>query len=138
MVLLDTNVLIYASDSTGEMQAWARVTIAAAVANSGAAINTVTLAELCVGDRVPEEVGNRVRAWGVAIIDLHAAAAELAARAYRAYRQEWRVQTGRDAPAVPLPAFLIGAHAEVLQCPLATVDKGRFCTYSGGGSSSRR
>lgn len=129
MVLLDTNVLIYASDPAGGMQSWARETIANAVAADGAAVNTVCLAELCVGDRQPEQVASRIRTWGVVIIDLPAAAAEPAARAYRVYRKRRMEQTGQDAPATPLPDFFVGAHAEILRCPLATADKGRFATY---------
>lgn len=129
MILLDTNVLIYASDPTSEMRQWARQTIASAVADDGAAINTVCLAELCVGDREPDQVAVRVRSWGVTIIDLPVAAAEPAARAYRAYRKRRREQSEQSAPNTPLPDFFIGAHAQMLQCPLATADRGRFATY---------
>lgn len=66
MILLDTNVLIDAFDRPSPHCAWARRTIADAVAAEGAAINAVSLAELCV-------------------LDVPVAAAEPCARAYLAY-----------------------------------------------------
>ncbi len=47
-MLLDTNVLIYASDAESPHRKWAWRTIADAVASEGAAVNAVTLADLCV------------------------------------------------------------------------------------------
>lgn len=50
MILLDTNVLIYASTDGSPFLEWARRTIAAGVSADGAAINAISLAEICVGD----------------------------------------------------------------------------------------
>ena len=60
MILLDTNVLIYASDADSPWGEWARETIADAVTGDGAGINAVSLAELCVGDADPATVADRV------------------------------------------------------------------------------
>jgi predicted nucleic acid-binding protein len=81
MMLLDTNVLIYASDHRSEYCRWARQTIADAVSSDGAAVDTVSVAEVCVGDAEPETVADRIRAWGVSILDVPAAAAEVCAGA---------------------------------------------------------
>lgn len=129
MILLDTNVLIYASTARSPFRDWARHTIAAGVSEEGVAVNAVILAELCVGDAEPEIVADRIRSWGVTLLDVPSAVAEPCARAYREYRERRRVESGRDAPAVPLPDFFIGAHAEVMGWPLATADEGRFRTY---------
>lgn len=129
MILLDTNVLIYAFDADSPHREWARETIANAVADAGAAISAVSLAELCVGDADPPTVADRVRSWGVAVLDVPAAAAEPCARAYRQYRKQRGASTGTPAPATPLPDFFIGAHAEVMAWKLATADRGRFKTY---------
>ena len=56
MILLDTNVLIYAFDHDSPFCNWARETIADAVAGNGASINAVSLAEICVGDEDPPTV----------------------------------------------------------------------------------
>lgn len=127
MILLDTNVLIYAFDPEAPFSTWARETIADAVAGDGAAINAVSLAELCVGDAEPATVADRVRRWGVEVLDVPAVAADACARAYRRYLE--RRRAAAPAPAMPLPDFFIGAHAKIMDWELATADRGRFTTY---------
>ena len=51
MTLLDTNVLIYASERGSPYHEWARATVAEAVSVDGAAINSVCLAEYCCAAR---------------------------------------------------------------------------------------
>jgi predicted nucleic acid-binding protein len=99
------------------------------VSEDGAAVNAVSLAEICVGDAQPEIVADRLRSWGITLLDVPAVAAEPCAKAYLKYRERRRADSGRDAPALPLPDFFIGAHAEVMGWPLATADEGRFRTY---------
>ena len=129
MILLDTNVLIYAFGAESEHRDWARHVIADGVARDGAAINAATLAELCVGDALPASVADRVRSWNVEILDIPAAAAEIAARAYRVYRQRRKRDSGRLSPMMPLPDFFIGAHSQLMGWPLATADADRYRTY---------
>ncbi|MCL4694952.1 MAG: PIN domain-containing protein [Candidatus Hydrogenedentes bacterium] len=126
MILLDTNVLIYASDPNSPFCTWARKTIADAVAGDGAAINAAVLAELCVGDADPQTVADRVRGWGVAVLDVPAAAADACAEAYRQFRERRQAESGQPAPTMPLPDFFIGAHALIMGWELATADQGRF------------
>ena len=129
MILLDTNVLIYASTEGSPFLEWARDTIAAGVSEDGAAVNAVSIAEICVGDAEPETVADQLRSWGITLLDVPAVAAEPCAKAYLKYRERRRAESGRDAPALPLPDFFIGAHAQVMGWPLATADEGRFRTY---------
>ena len=129
MILLDTNVLIYASTSGSPFLEWARQTIATGAAEGGAAVNAVSLAEVCVGDTEPETVADRLRSWGITLLDVPTAAAEPCALAYLKYRERRRAESGLDAPSMPLPDFFIGAHAQVMGWPLATADAGRFRTY---------
>ena len=129
MILLDTNVLIYASQPDSPFHAWATSTIAEGVAGDGAATNTVSIAEVCVGEAQPELAAGRVRSWGVQIVDLPASAAEGCAAAYRRYRDRRLQHTGTPAPLVPLPDFFIGAHAQLARWPLATADPDRIRTY---------
>ena len=84
---------------------------------------------LCVGDAEPETVSDRIRSWGITLLDVPAAVAEPCAQAYLVYRERRRAESGRDAPSLPLPDFFIGAHAQVMGWPLATADEGRFRTY---------
>ena len=129
MILLDTNVLIYAFDPGSPYSRWSRETIAEDVSGDGAAISAVSLAELCVGDEEPKTVADRIRGWGVEILDVPAAAADTCAKAYRRYRERRSSQSRKDAPTMPLPDFFIGAHAKIMSWDLATVDRGRFHTY---------
>ncbi len=129
MILLDTNVLIYAFTPDSPFYHWARATIADAVTDEGAAINAVSLAEICVGDADPSTVADRIRNWGVEILDVPAAAADICSRAYRRYRKH-RLSKSEDlVPSMPLPDFFIGAHAMIMGWELATADQGRFLTY---------
>jgi predicted nucleic acid-binding protein len=129
MILLDTNVLIYAFDSGSPFCRWARETIIGAVAGDGAAINAVSLAEICVGEADPPTVAGRIRSWGVEILDVPVAAAEVCATAYAQYRIRRKSQFGMSPPIMPLPDFFIGAHAEIMGWQLATTDRSRFRAY---------
>ena len=129
MILLDTNVLIYAFDPDSPFCHWAKETIAEAVAGDGAAINAVSLAEICVGDADPPTAADRIRSWGVEILDVPAAAADECAKAYRRYRQQRVPQSDVPVPIMPLPDFFIGAHAKIMGWELATADQGRLHTY---------
>lgn len=129
MILLDTNVVIYASTEGSPFLEWARQTIAAGAAEGGAAVNAISFAEICVGDTEPETVADRLRSWGITLLDVPTVAAEPCATAYLRYRERRRAESGRDAPSLPLPDFFIGAHAQVMGWPLATADQGRFRTY---------
>jgi predicted nucleic acid-binding protein len=129
MTLLDTNVLVYACDPASPHAAWAKEVIVAAVTGDGAAINAVGLAEICVGDAEPETVADRIRSWGVEILDVPSAAAEVCSEAYRRYGARRRSQSGLATAAVPLPDFFIGAHAKIMGWDIATADSDRFRTY---------
>lgn len=129
MILLDTNLLIYASDTKTQFYSWAIQIIAEAVSDKGAAINAVCLAEVCVGAENPKTVADRIRSWGVDILDIPACAAEVCAKAYREYRDRRRKQSGKDSLVMPLPDFFIGAHAQVMRWSLATADEDRIKAY---------
>ena len=129
MIFLDTNVLIYASEDGSRYRDWARRVIADAVSTDGAVINAVCLAEICVGDENPETAADRIRGWGIDILDVPAAAAEVCAVAYRQFIERRRQQAGKDSPRIPLPDFFIGAHAQVMGWTLATADVSRIRTY---------
>jgi predicted nucleic acid-binding protein len=129
MILLDTNVLIYAFAFDSPFCQWARETIAEAVARDGAAINAASLAEICVGDADPSTVADRIRSWGVAILDVPTAAADVCAQAYRQYRKRRAPHSGVRVHTMPLPDFFIGAHAKIMGWEIATADRGRFHKY---------
>jgi predicted nucleic acid-binding protein len=129
MILLDTNVIIDAHYGMAEHRVRARSLISAAVTDTGAAINCVTLSELYAGPRRGEEIEEDMRRAGIAILDLPVAAAAICGRAYRRYRLARRSSGGGTAPSVPLPDFFIGAHAELMAWQLATRDLERYRVY---------
>jgi len=130
VILIDTNVLIYAFELGSEFFTWSRETLVGALTEGGAAINPVILAELCVGDCNPDTVESRLTRLGLYFLDLKAEISTMSASAFRLYL-ETRKQAGTDGldRKMPLPDFFIGAHAAVLNIPLATVDVGRYRTY---------
>jgi len=129
MILLDTNVLIYAFDPDSPFCPWARETIAEAVTGDSAAINAVSLAEICVGDADPPTAADRIRSWGIEILDVPTAAADVCAKAYSQYRKRRMSRSDIPIPIMPLPDFFIGAHAKIMGWELATADRDRFHTY---------
>ena len=129
MTLLDSNVLIYASEPGSARGDSARRIVARCVSTDGAAINAVCLAEICVGEKEPGTLADRIRGWGVEILDVPAAAAEVCAAAYRLYLERRQRQSGKDSPRTPLPDFFIGAHAQVMDWALATADTARIRVY---------
>jgi predicted nucleic acid-binding protein len=129
MILLDTNVIIYASNPTCPSYSWAKRLIGEAVLANGAGINAITLAEFCAGDSDPSSVAKRIGDWGVRTLDVPAAAAMVCAQAFNIYRQRRAKETGNPGPSTPLPDFFIGAHAQFMGWEIATADKGCFATY---------
>ncbi|MFP4070007.1 MAG: type II toxin-antitoxin system VapC family toxin [Opitutales bacterium] len=129
MILLDTNVFIYAFDPTSDFFEWARGTLRDAIRAGRASANPVILAELCVGDASPETVATRLTNMGVAFLNLKPEFAPRCATAFAAYLQA-RKNAGEPAKTrTPLPDFFIGAHAACLKLPIATVDTARYSTY---------
>jgi hypothetical protein len=92
-------------------------------------ISAVSLSEICVGDADPSTAADRIRSWGVKILDVPAAAADVCAKAYLRYRKRRMSRFDTPIPTMPLPDFFIGAHAKIMRWDLATADRGRFPTY---------
>ena len=129
MILLDTNVLIDAFHNDSPHHRWSSGILREALLKSGAAVNTVILTELMVGDNDPATVAQRLEALGVDLLDLPTGTAFRCATAYESYLQRRRSSEDRPPPKIPLPDFFIGAHASILELPLATADTGRYPIY---------
>lgn len=129
MILLDTNVLIYGFDPSSPFHPWAWGVIRSSLLNEGAAINPVILAEYLMGESEPDTAVARLDSFGIVLLDLPASVAPRCAQAYAAYWENRRKQTSIPASKTPLPDFFIGAHAGLLQLPLATADTARYRTY---------
>jgi predicted nucleic acid-binding protein len=129
MILFDTNVIIDILDDAEPQHKWAIQQLASAVLDEGAVVSAVTVAELCAGDRHPEEVESDLHKWGVQIADVPAASAATCGRAYRRYASVRRSSGGSAPPKMPLPDFFIGAQAQIMGWKIATRDQERFKKY---------
>lgn len=129
MILLDTNVWIDAFAPGAPHHAWAAGLVRQGLLGEGIAINPVILAELCVGDCHPDTVWDRLDELGVTLLDLPARTSWRCAQAYGDYLANRRQPDAPTAPKMPLPDFFIGAHASLLDLPLATADTKRYRTY---------
>jgi predicted nucleic acid-binding protein len=89
----------------------------------GAFINPVIYAELCTGAPSQEYVDEIVDDLKLDYWEIPKSGLFIAARAYRQYRSNGGTKTS------PLPDFFIGAHAEILGCPILTRDLKRYRTY---------
>jgi hypothetical protein len=128
--LLDTNVVVYARSVSSPFKKWAEEQIAEAVSGEGAALNAISLAELCAEPGIDSSMVIRgLTSFGVKIVDVPAAAAARCGEAYRRYRKARAKASGKSAPPMPLPDFFIGAHAELLGVELVTNDPDRIHTY---------
>lgn len=123
-------LIVYARQSNSPFHSWAVERIAAAVSEEGAALNTISLAELCGEDGVDSAaVKAAIGSFGVQLVDLPVTAADKCGKAFRAYRHKRKAQSGKDAPRTPLPDFFIGAHAEAMGWELVTNDPDRIRNY---------
>jgi len=129
VTLFDTNVVIDARGQRSVEGTAAAELVAEAVRSGGAGVNAIVFAELCVGQPEGADVESELLAAGFTVLDLPAAASLICGRAYTNYRLARRRAGGGDAPRVPLPDFFIGAHAELMEWPLATRDTERYQRY---------
>ena len=129
MTLFDTSVVLDALGKNSKYFDWAFNLILEAAAADGAAVNAVTVAELCAGDRDPAVVKTDLQNWDLQVLDIPAAAAPVCGKAHRHYAISRKASGGGSAPKIPLPDFFIGAHAEIMGWKLATRDSERIAKY---------
>ncbi len=129
MTLLDTNTLIYAFDPAALHHAWAIARIRKGIKHQNIAINPVIFAELCVGEHDPDTLTTRLDTLGIVLLDLPAAASPRCAQAYTTHLENRRQSPNPPPSRTPLPDFFIGAHASILNLPIATADPHRYQTY---------
>ena len=129
MKLLDTNVISYAMTPGSPLRAWARRVIAQAVAEDGAGVNPVVLAEVVAWALPGSDIQADLEAYGIDLVELPAKAAPICGAAYRNYLKARKAQSGKEGPRTPLPDFFIGAHAAAIGAQVVTNDPGRFRTY---------
>lgn len=123
MTLVDTNVLLDVIAIDQRWFEWSLGQLARCAAAGPVLVNDIVYAEMSA--RMETQVGVEQALAGLHVqfervpID----ALFLAGKAYTRYRASGGVRTG------VLPDFFIGAHAQVIACPLLTRDVRRYRSY---------
>jgi len=129
VILFDTSVLIDARDDDSPFNNWAKEQIANAVSADGAGVNPVVLSEVGVRARNRDAVPALLESFGMTLIPLPVSAAIPAAKAFAIYLERLKKEGKTNLTRVPLPDFLIGAHAQAEGLKLVTRDPDRVRTY---------
>lgn len=119
MILVDTNVLVDVIHQDPIWLDWSLRELIKAQ-NQEILTNYVVYAELHTHNTAGPHIDAFLQKLGVQVLDLSRPAAQLAALAFRSYRQRGGTKTG------VLPDFFIGAHAQAEGFQLLTRDAGRY------------
>ena len=125
MILVDTNVLVDVIHQDPIWLDWSLRELIKAQ-NQEIFTNYVVYAELHTHNTAGPHIDAFLQNLGVQVLDLSRPAAQLAALAFRSYRQRGGTKTG------VLPDFFIGAHAQAEGFQLLTRDAGRYRSYFPG------
>lgn len=131
MILFDSSVVIDARDPGSLFHDWAKRQIAAAVqeGGEGGAVNTIVVSEASVRAENRDAVPALLEGLGLKLTSLPISAALPAAKAFAIYLDRLKKDGRKTESRVPLPDFLIGAHAEADGMKLVTRDPDRIKTY---------
>ena len=122
MTFVDSCVLIDIFNDDAKWKSWSIDQVGKALPG-GLCINAVVYAEVSGSFASQKDVSAAIKRGRLEIKDISTEAAYLAAQAFKRYR------TNKGQFKTALPDFFIGAHAQVLECPLLTRDPQRFATY---------
>jgi hypothetical protein len=131
VILFDSSVVIDARDPESPFHDWAKRQIAAAVqeGGEGGAVNTIVVSEASVRAENRETVPALLQGLGLKLMPLPISAAIPAAKAFAIYLDRLKKDGRKTENSVPLPDFLIGAHAKADGMKLVTRDPARVKTY---------
>ena len=131
MILFDSSVVIDARDPDSPFHDWAKRQIAAAVqeGGEGGAVNTIAVSEASVRSENRDAVPALLEGLGLKLVPLPVSAAIPAAEAFAIYLDRLRKEGKEPENRVPLPDFLIGAHAKAEGMKLVTRDPDRVKSY---------
>lgn len=122
MTFVDSCILIDIFNDDAKWKSWSVNQVSQALPH-GLCINAVVYAEVSGSFATQQDVSAAIKRGRLDIKDIPMEAAYLVADAFKRYRQN----KGQSKTA--LPDFFIGAHAQILSCPLLTRDPQRFATY---------
>lgn len=121
--MVDSNVWIDCMDATSPWHDWAIDQLQACSERGLLHINAMIYAELLVPGTAPAALDALLDVYQTRRSSLPWSSAQLAAQAFRLYRQRGGAKTA------PLPDFFIGAHAAVANLTVLTRDAGPYRSY---------
>ena len=122
MTFVDSCILIDIFNDDAQWKSWSVEQISRALPR-GLCINAIVYAEVSGSFATQQDISAAIKHGRLDVKDIPMEAAYLAADAFKRYRQN----NGQCKTA--LPDFFIGAHAQILSCPLLTRDPQRFAAY---------
>jgi predicted nucleic acid-binding protein len=123
MVLVDTNVLLDVLEPNSPWLAWSVGQLRNLAKVHTLAINPTIYAELAPSHSSSALLDQKIATMNLAFEPIPRQAAFLAGKAFLLYRKQGGNKTS------VLGDFFIGAHAQVLACPVLTRDSRRYRTY---------
>ena len=123
MTLVDTNVLLDVLSDDPRWSEWSLRQLAQRAATGPVIINEIVYAEMSARIEDQAEVERALQDFDLRFDRVPMRALFLAGKSYRHYRSSGGIRTG------VLPDFFIGAHPQVLGCPVLTRDTRRYRTY---------
>ena len=122
MTFVDSCILIDIFNDDAQWRSWSVDQVSLALPR-GLCINAIVYAEVSSSFATQQDVSAAIKRGRLDIKDLPVEAAYLAADAFKRYRKN----KGQFKTA--LPDFFIGAHAQILSCPILTRDPQRFASF---------
>ena len=122
MTFVDSCILIDIFNDDPVWRSWSLEQVGKALPD-GICINAVVYAEVSGSFASQKDVSEAIKRGRLEVKNIPTEAAYLASAAFKSYRKN----KGQFKTA--LPDFFIGAHAQILSCPLLTRDPQRFTTY---------
>ena len=131
MILFDSSVVIDARDADSPFHDWAKRQIAEAVqeGGEGGAVNTIVVSEASVRAENRDAVPALIEDLGLKLLPLPVSAAIPAAKGFAIYLDRLKKEGKKPENRIPLPDFMIGAHAKAEGMKLVTRDPDRVKTY---------
>jgi predicted nucleic acid-binding protein len=123
MTLVDTNVLLDVLSNDPRWSEWSLRHLARRAALGPIIISDVIYAEMSVRMESQSQVERALGYLDVSFDRVPTRALFLAGKSYSRYRASGGIRTG------VLPDFFVGAHAQVLGCPILSRDVRRYRTY---------
>ena len=123
MTLVDTNVLLDVMASDPVWLDWSASQLLQGRERGPLLINEIIYAELAVWLSGESDLQRVLTSLGIQLERTPLPALHVAAEAFKRYRSAGGPRTSL------LPDFFIGAHAEILECPILTRDVRRFQRY---------